>query len=255
MSKPIRAVISDLDGVVWRGEAAIPSSVVALRRWFERGVPLAFATNNSAHSAAEFARVLNGFGIPVAPSHVITPIEALTAWLQTNRPGANCYVIGGDALRTSVIAAGGHVVEDAGAEVVVLGTDYDLGYTKLRIATNALLNGAVLLATNPDVLSPVEDGFEPCVGALVALFDAAVPGLEPVILGKPQPGLLLAALDLLGADPGDTIMIGDQVSTDMKAAAAAGVRGIRITTNPHYRPCPGDPPHGVIDCLSELSPG
>lgn len=85
MSVPIRAVISDLDGVVWRGETPIPESVEALRGWAARGVPLAFVTNNSARSAAEFAATLQGLGIDVAASHVITPIEALGAWLQGNR--------------------------------------------------------------------------------------------------------------------------------------------------------------------------
>lgn len=150
--------------------------------------------------------------------------------------------------------AGCPLVEDARAELVVLGTDYALSYDKLRIATNALLNGAQLVATNPDMLSPVEDGFEPCVGAMLALFEAAVPGLSPVVLGKPQPALLLAAMGRLGARPEETIMIGDQVSTDIRAAAAAGVRGFRLTTNPHHVTRPDDPLHGVIDRLSELSP-
>jgi 4-nitrophenyl phosphatase len=255
MSAPIRAVISDLDGVVWRGETPIAESVEALRDWAARGVPLAFVTNNSAHSAGEFASMLQGLGIDVAVSHVITPIEALTAWLQANRPGARAYVIGSAALREAVTMAGCPPVEDALAEVVVLGTDYALSYDKLRIATNALLNGAQLVATNPDILSPIEDGFEPCVGAIVALFKAALPGLSPVVLGKPQPALLLAAMGLLGTNREETIMIGDQVSTDIRAAAAAGVRGFRITTNPHHVARPDDPPHGVIDRLSELNPG
>ena len=55
MSAPIRAIISDLDGVVWRGEEPIPEAVETLRAWSGRGVPLAFVTNNSAHSAEDFA--------------------------------------------------------------------------------------------------------------------------------------------------------------------------------------------------------
>ena len=51
MTSPIRAVISDLDGVVWRGEAPIPEAVATLSGWSARGVPLAFVTNNSACSA------------------------------------------------------------------------------------------------------------------------------------------------------------------------------------------------------------
>lgn len=251
---PIRAVISDLDGVVWRGETPIPEAVETLRDWSRRGVPLAFVTNNSARSSSEFHTILAGLGIAIEPDRVITPIEALKTWLGEHHPRGRVYVIGGPALAEAVSATGARRVQDAKADVVVLGTDYALTYDKLRIATNALLNGARLVATNPDLLSPVEDGFEPCVGALVALFAAAVPGLQPVVLGKPQPALLNAAMTLLGAAPGETIMIGDQVATDIRAAAAAGVRGYRITTNPHHVAAPDDPVHAVIDRLDEIVP-
>ena len=254
MSAPIRAIISDLDGVIWCGEEPIPEAVDTLRAWSGRGVPLAFVTNNSAHSAEDFAGILNRLGIAVAPSHVITPIEALKSLLRERHAGARVYVIGGAALALAVAEAGGTVVQDAQADLVVLGTDYELSYTKLRCATNALLNGATLIATNPDLLSPVEDGFEPCVGALVALFTAAVPGMTPVILGKPQPALLEAAMTLLGAQRDETVMIGDQVSTDIRAAAAAGIRGFRITTNPRHMAQADDPLHEVIDRLAEIRP-
>ncbi|APX24380.1 MAG: phosphotransferase [Rhodobacteraceae bacterium] len=254
MTSPIRAVISDLDGVVWRGEAPIPEAVATLSGWSARGVPLAFVTNNSACSAQEFATRLQGLGIAVDPGHVITPIEALDALLRDRHAGARVYVIGAEALSDAVRAAGATVVTGPEADVVVLGTDYGLSFEKLRIATNALLGGAVLVATNPDTLSPVADGFEPCVGSLVALFKAAVPGLETIVLGKPQPALLRAAMARLGAAAHETVMIGDQVSTDIRAAEAAGVRGFRITTNPHQVARPDDPLHEVIDRLDEIAP-
>ena len=47
---PIHGIISDLDGVAYRDDHAIPSSVQAFRAWHERGVPYAFVTNNSTKS-------------------------------------------------------------------------------------------------------------------------------------------------------------------------------------------------------------
>ena len=88
----------------------------------------------------------------------------------------------------------------------------------------------------------------------MALFKAAVPGLETIVLGKPQPALLRAAMARLGAAAHETVMIGDQVSTDIRAAEAAGVRGFRITTNPHQVARPDDPLHEVIDRLDEIAP-
>ena len=42
----------------------------------------------------------------------------------------------------------------------------ELNYTKLRTAIRAAPAGATVIATNPDVLTPVHDGYDPCVGVL-----------------------------------------------------------------------------------------
>jgi 4-nitrophenyl phosphatase len=73
-------------------------------------------------------------------------------------------------------------LEDAGyrqagenAQVVTLGFDSDLTYAKLRTAVWAAPDGATVVVTNPDVLTPVDDGYEPRVGAFAAAITAAVP--------------------------------------------------------------------------------
>ncbi len=42
------------------------------------------------------------------------------------------------------------------------------------------------LVTNPDLITPAERGFDPCVGASLAAITAAVPAARPVIVGKPH---------------------------------------------------------------------
>ena len=61
---PIRGIISDLDGVAYRGDTPIEDSVKAFLGWSERGLPYAFVTNNSTKSAAQFAAKLSRIGIP-----------------------------------------------------------------------------------------------------------------------------------------------------------------------------------------------
>lgn len=47
---------------------------------------------------------------------------------------------------------------------------------------------------------------------------------------KPSPAGLLAAAERLGVDPGQALMIGDNPVTDAAAAAAAGLRFLRVRT-------------------------
>jgi 4-nitrophenyl phosphatase len=57
LTSHVIGIISDLDGVAYRGDTAIPSSVRAFRAWHEQGVPYAFVTNNATKSAAQFAAI------------------------------------------------------------------------------------------------------------------------------------------------------------------------------------------------------
>src|SRR5258707_15669314 len=86
-NRPIRGVISDLDGVAYRDETPIASSVQAFRAWRERGVPYAFVTNNSTKSAEQFAAKLAGMGIPATAPQVFSTISAgLQYYLQSVAP-------------------------------------------------------------------------------------------------------------------------------------------------------------------------
>ena len=106
-SQTIRGIISDLDGVAYRGDTAIPSSVKAFRAWHEQGMPYAFVTNNSTKSAAQFAAKLTGIGIPAEPRQVFNTISAATALLARRWPqGTPVFAIGEQPLLEAIEAAG-----------------------------------------------------------------------------------------------------------------------------------------------------
>lgn len=71
---------------------------------------------------------------------------------------------------------------------------------------------------------------EPVVRA-VGLFDLldVVMGLGNEYRPKPEPDMVLAAMDILGSHPEDTLYVGD-TDIDMKTACAANIRGIGVTT-------------------------
>ena len=72
----ISGIISDLDGVAYRGDYPIDSAVRAFQTWYDSGLPYVFVTNNSTKSADEFADKLNGMGIPTSSERIITTSAA-----------------------------------------------------------------------------------------------------------------------------------------------------------------------------------
>jgi 4-nitrophenyl phosphatase len=248
----IRGVISDLDGVLYRGSLAIADSVQAFQAWHARGVPYAFVTNNATKSAAQFAAKLADMGVPVTAAQVFNAISATAGLMRRRWPaGTRVFAIGETPLFEE-LEASGFALSGEDAEVVVLGFDYALTYDKLRSAVRAALNGAAVVVTNPDTLTPADDGFEPCVGAVAAAVVAAVPSVVPIVVGKPQPFMVQEALAHVGTAPAETIMIGDQLATDIVAGQSAGLRSILVTTGLPYTAIAGITPDRVIASLLEL---
>lgn len=250
--RAIRGIISDLDGVAYRGDTPISDSVRAFRWWHEHGIPYAFVTNNSTKSAAQFAEKLNGIGIPAEAPQVFNTISAVTALLQQSWPrGTPIFGIGEPPLLEAIVESG-FCLTDVGPEVVVLGFDADFNYAKLRTAIRATLAGASIVATNPDVLTPVHDGYDPCVGAMTAAVTAAVPSATPIVVGKPQPFLVEQALAYIGTARRDTIMVGDQVTTDIAAGQAAGLRSILLASDVPFNGVGNIVPDRVISSLLDI---
>ena len=60
-------------------------------------------------------------------------------------------------------------------------------------------------------------------------------GSEAIILGKPSPAFFHAAASQLDCHPGDVLMIGDDVFSDVNGALRAGLKAALVQTG-KYRP-------------------
>ena len=70
------------------------------------------------------------------------------------------------------------------------------------------MEGAAFYAVNRDPRLPVENGFLPGTGSITAALEYAS-GKKAEIIGKPEPGIVLEAMRLLGVAPDQTVMVGD----------------------------------------------
>jgi glycerol-1-phosphatase len=221
-------VILDLDGVVYRGRLAVPGAAAAVARLAESGVPVAYATNNAARPAAAVAAHLCELGIPTDPEQVVTSAQVAVEVVAARIPaGASVLVVGGPGLRQAVAEAG-FVVVDAADDLpaaVVQGFGPDTSWRHLAEATYAVSAGASWVATNTDLTFPTERGQGPGNGTFVSAV-AAASGRTPLVAGKPNPPLLLAAARRLGAR--SPLVVGDRLDTDVAGARAAGLSSVLV---------------------------
>lgn len=226
----LRGYLVDLDGVVYTGAAVVPGAAAFFEVLRQRGIPFLLITNNSSRRADQVSAALDGMGIKVQPEEVLTSAQATAEFLAASAQiGGRAFVIGEEGLTSAIQAQGFVLVDDAEADFVVVGLDRKFNYRKLSIAIRAVLGGAQFIGPNPDTTLPLEDGLWAGAGAFQAAITAAT-GVQPVIIGKPEPTMLSIGLRRLGCAPGEAAIVGDRLDTDVQGGQRAGLVTILVLT-------------------------
>jgi 4-nitrophenyl phosphatase len=231
----LQHLILDMDGVLWRGETALPGVVDFFATLRRKGIGVVLATNNATKVAAQYKEKLAGLGVDIAADRILTSAEATAGYLSEQYPaGTTAYVVGESGLEVALrnrefnlLQSDGYVGEGEHADVVVVGFTRHVCYPQLASAAHLVNNGARFVGTNPDVTFPSEWGPLPGAGSLLAFLQAAT-GQEPLIVGKPNRAIFHEALARLGGTPQNTVMVGDRLETDIAGAQAAGLDTILL---------------------------
>ncbi len=228
-----KAWILDMDGVIYRGADLLPGVKELLDALTLRQRPVMLATNNSMSTPEAYEHKLAAMGLAIPAAAVVTSSTATRAYLECTLPaGAGIYVIGMPALREQLFSGSSfHPVQygEEQPDAVVVGLDMTFTYDKLKAAHEAIRNGAAFVATNADTTLPTETGLVPGAGSIVAAL-ATASGQDPVVIGKPETPMLLAAIEQMGATPEETVMLGDRLDTDILAGARAGMPTVLVLT-------------------------
>lgn len=221
----IKALIIDMDGVIWKSDAPIGDLAATFHRIRERGLKFVFATNNSTRTPEQYVARLKEFGIEVEPWQIVTSSQgAAHAVAQKFPRGTKVFMIGEDGIQLALEERGFEVVsvEDAPqAEVVVMGIDRGITFQKASEATLLVRRGIPFYATNPDKTFPTPRGEIPGAGAWISIITTAT-DIQPIIAGKPFPFLMDLALEKLGTKKEETLVVGDRLETDIAAGQAVG---------------------------------
>jgi glycerol-1-phosphatase len=224
------ALLLDLDGTVYRGDAAIDGAEQAVRAAHDAGVSVRFVTNNASRTPNDVADHLNRIGIPSKPDEVTTSAQAGAGLLVDRVPkGARVLVLGTDALAGEAEERGFAPVREFGDGVaaVLQGLSQDLGWRDLAEACLAIRAGALWIACNVDATLPTERGLMPGNGALVAAVRTATDA-QPLVAGKPERPLMDDAIRATGAS--HPLAVGDRLDTDIAGGNGVGVDSLLVLT-------------------------
>jgi NagD protein len=216
-----QAFICDMDGVIYHGNQIL-DGVQRFVSWLQaENKKFIFLTNSSERAPRELQQKLWRMGLDVDESHFYTSALATASFLSHQSPGCSVYVIGEPGL-VGALYDSGMTMNDNNPDYVVFGETRAYGYEKVERAIRLVLDGAKLIATNPDLTAPSEYGIVPACSALIAPIELAT-NRKAYYIGKPNPLMMRHAMKRLGTHVDDTVIVGDRMDTDILSGLEAGV--------------------------------
>jgi HAD superfamily hydrolase (TIGR01458 family) len=228
----ISAVVLDIGGVLLDGSEPLPGAVTSVARLQQAGVPFVLLTNTTRTSRDGLLVKLRQVGISISAEQLLTPTIMARSWLESHAKQPMLLIHAGlqadfPGLGESNLKAGAVVVGDAGD---------DFSYEALNQAFRLLMNGAVLLSLSGSRYFRESGELFLDAGPFVRLLEQAA-GVQALEMGKPGRLFFQHAVEQLGVEPDEVLMVGDDVVSDIGGACAAGLQGVLVQTGKYH---PGD---------------
>ena len=221
-----KGYICDMDGVIYHGNRILPGVVEFVNWLYEKDKKFLFLTNNSGKTPRQLHEKLAWMGLQVDESHFYTSAQATADFIARQMPGAHVFVIGEPGLYNALYERG-ITLTDTNPDYVVVGEATSYNYDNICRAVHHVFRGARLIATNPDLTGPTEQGIVPACRALVKPIEM-VTGQEAYYIGKPNPLMMRTGLNMLGVHSNEAAIIGDRMDTDMVAGIESGLDTVLV---------------------------
>ena len=142
--------------------------------------------------------------------------------------GRRVAVVGSENLYKVVEDVGGFITRDNPDDLLV-GFDPKIDFNDIACMCSLLGKGIRFLATNGDKWIKMNSRLYPENGMVLAAIESLTK-TKPIIVGKPNISMIDIALETIDNTDGSTILIGDNLETDIMAAQNAGLSSILILT-------------------------
>ncbi len=228
----VHAVLLDIDGTLFTGMDPLPGSAEAISFLQQQKIPYRFISNGTRKSRKAVLEKLDRLNVPISEDQIYTPAGAAIQYLQ-NHGISSCTILATDDLKEDFITAGISLVPDA--QVVIIADAGDaFTYQSVNQAFRLVIGGADLIALEKDRYWMDCGGLSLGAGAFVAGLEYAS-GRSSLLMGKPSPDYFRGALSSMGAEPETTLMVGDDINTDIGGSITCGLQGVLVQTGKFSR--------------------
>ena len=222
----------DIDGTLLLGDKIIDGCKEIIKEINKQGKKYIFITNNSTKTTYEYVHKFKSIGIETKEENFITAFTATIYYLKKNFKRKKIFLLGTKSLKKE-LERNNIIVTDEYEEDIhcaLVSFDIELTYKKIEDICRVLRNETVtFLATNPDMVCPVENGYIPDCGSICSMIENAV-NRKPIYIGKPNTLMIDISLKETNTKKENAIIIGDRLSTDILCGVKSGIDTAAVFT-------------------------
>ncbi|MEM7121721.1 MAG: TIGR01458 family HAD-type hydrolase [Pseudomonadota bacterium] len=222
----VRAVLLDLQGVLYEAGTPFPGAREAVEHMAAAGLSLRFLTNTTTRPAHAIAERMRDMGFVLENSQLFTPVMAARGVLQ-DRQLTRAHLAADPSLADDLE---GFTLCDSDVEAIILGDlEQDFTWQRLNELFAMLRAGAQLIALHKNRYCRRGEDLGLDLGPFVAALEYATRE-EATVVGKPSPAFFEMAIRDMNADPSATLMVGDDIDSDIGGGAEAGLMTVQVMT-------------------------
>ncbi|WP_044205037.1 TIGR01458 family HAD-type hydrolase [Flammeovirga sp. OC4] len=230
--KHINGILCDLDGVLYNDGVLIEGVVDTIKKLKQKGYPFLFVTNTSGITSNELFHKLDKMGIPLKEEEVLSPPLATRDYLINNN-FKNAQVLASTSIKEMIYEKIEMNLEDP--EVIVVG---DIGknwdYELMNELFLKVINGSKIVGLHHGRFWKASEGLRIDIGAFIKGLEFAT-STTSVCIGKPDKSFYESAIQKIGLNASELLMIGDDIIGDIQGAKEAQLTAIQVKTGKYRK--------------------
>ena len=244
----IKGIICDIGGVLYETNNPIDGAIESIDA-LQKSYQIRFATNTTRRAPCTIISRLTKMGFTIKENQLFTALAAAKSLVE--KEGGKAYTL----LTQDASDYFGDLQSSHSANFVVVGDAAEnFNYARLNRAFRILQGGAKLIAAAKNRYFKDSDGeLSLDAGPFVAALEFATLQ-EAEIVGKPSPTFFKLALESMGLEPHEAVMIGDDIESDIAGAQALGMKAILVRTGKFKHTDLDKPiyPDLIVDSIAEV---
>lgn len=216
----------DIEGTLITDGKALSGSVEFIGKLAENKTPFLLITNTTTQPPEQIFSGLLKLGFQISENQILSPVSVAVSYLKAKKY-KSCKLVISETLQSDFFEWS---IKSEHKDAVVIG---DIGnawtYDLMNDCFGYLKSGAELIALHKGRFWQQNGNLQLDIGAFVAGLEYAS-GKTATVMGKPSKTFFEIAVAKLDSKPENTIMIGDDLISDIGGAQSAGLKTILVKT-------------------------